>query len=38
MGENMPKEKLLNEEDYKQARNDEFVWQQAKALGTRCNS
>ncbi len=29
----MPKEKLLNEEDYKQARNDEFVWQQAKALG-----
>ncbi len=29
----MREENLLNEEDYKQARADEFVWQQAKALG-----
>lgn len=29
----MPEENLLNEEDYKQARADEFIWQRAKALG-----
>lgn len=29
----MELENLVNEEDYKQARTDEFVWQQAKALG-----
>ena len=29
----MRQEDLLNEEDYKQARADEFVWSQAKALG-----